>query len=102
MFASDNDPVAASEKLQAGLNDLEKWTRQWRIMMNRGRIRVTFTNRRDTWLPVDLNDLIPHRKIKFVTWSGDLIAVLRGRNTLRSVKVNKEININLGKMYSGF
>lgn len=28
LLASDNDPVAAAEKLQVGLNDLEKWARQ--------------------------------------------------------------------------
>ena len=50
-------PTAASERLQSGLDKIQKWLKTWRIKANESKsVPVTFTTRRETCPTVTLNN----------------------------------------------
>lgn len=54
---SHSSPLTASEQTQKHLNEAQKWFRNWRIKINETKSsHITFTLRRDTCPPVQLND----------------------------------------------
>jgi hypothetical protein len=64
IMASDQNPVTASQKLQAHLSQTEHWLLKWRMKANATKsTHVTFTTRKRTCLPVTLNNTeIPQEK----------------------------------------
>ena len=55
-LAVDLDPKKASAKLQNSLNEITAWLQKWRIKPNESKsIQVTFTTRKDTCPPVQIN-----------------------------------------------
>lgn len=55
-LAIDDNPAAASTKLQRCLKNISQWLKNWRIQPNENKsIHVTFTIRRETCPPVHLN-----------------------------------------------
>jgi len=47
----------ATEKLQTAINQMQKWTKKWRIHLNKSKsVHVNFTNRRFEHIPVNINN----------------------------------------------
>ena len=58
-LAIDNTVEIASERLQEHLTLVERWLKKWRIKVNESKSsHVTFTMRKDTCLPITLNNKI--------------------------------------------
>lgn len=56
ILASHDDPKEASKMLQNSINDVQNWMKRWRIRVNEAKSNhVTFTMRRDTCPPVQMN-----------------------------------------------
>jgi hypothetical protein len=52
----------ATEKPQEAVNQINNWTRRWRIKLNKAKsVHVNFTNKKTQYIPVTINDnKIPH------------------------------------------
>jgi hypothetical protein len=94
----DSDPAIASQKLQTGLLAIQIWFKKWRMEANESKsIHVTFTTRRETCLPVDINNVqLPQEEdVKYLglhldrrlTWHKHIFAN------------RKQLGISLTKMY---
>jgi hypothetical protein len=58
VIAIDHDPSIASQKLQASLLELQSWLYNWRMKVNETKsVHVTFTTRRQTCPPVQINNV---------------------------------------------
>jgi hypothetical protein len=58
VVAKDSDPVIASQTLQTDLLAIQNWFKKWRTKANESKsIHVTFTTRRETCPPVDINSV---------------------------------------------
>lgn len=58
ILASDTTATGASLKLQASLNNISKWLKDWRMRANEMKsVHVTFTLKRDTCPVVELNQI---------------------------------------------
>ena len=56
ILATDHRPDIASQKLQRSLDQIYQWLKDWRIKVNETKsIQVTFTTKRETCPPVNLN-----------------------------------------------
>lgn len=63
-IATHKDPATASKKIQNSLNNIEKWTKRWRIKVNEAKcVHVTFTTRHETCPIVQLNG-VSHKSRK--------------------------------------
>lgn len=57
VLSVDSDPIKASQKLQASLDKICRWTKCWGIKTNETKsVNVTFTTRKGTCPPVMIND----------------------------------------------
>jgi hypothetical protein len=68
-FADDTAILAAgssneepTEKLQTAVDQMQKWTKKWRIHLNESKsVHVNFTNRRFEHIPVNINNqMVPY------------------------------------------
>jgi hypothetical protein len=73
----DSDPAIGSQKLQTDLLAIKNWYKKWRMKANKSKsIHVTFTTRRETCPPVQINNVqFPKKKMSSIlgyTLRGDL------------------------------
>jgi hypothetical protein len=94
----DSDPAIASLKLQTDLLEILNWFKKWRMTANESKsTHVTFTTRRETCLPVHINNVqFPQEEyVKYLglhldrrlTWHKHIFAK------------RKQLGISLTKMY---
>jgi hypothetical protein len=58
ILALDDQPETATAKLQNGINNLEQWTKKWKIEVNQNKSEhITFTTRNLTCLTVQMNNV---------------------------------------------
>jgi hypothetical protein len=63
----DSDPAIASQKLQTNLLAIQNWFKNWRMKANGCKpIHVTLTTRKETFLPVHINNVMCNFKYKEV------------------------------------
>jgi hypothetical protein len=64
VLATDSDPAIASYKLQTNLLAIQNWFKKWRMKANVCKsIHVTFTTRKETCHPVQINNVqVPQKE----------------------------------------
>jgi hypothetical protein len=67
-LATDSDPGISSRELQTIPDAVQKWLKEWRIKANESKLaHVTFTTRRETCLPVHINNVhLPQQDVKCI------------------------------------
>jgi hypothetical protein len=94
----DSDSAIASQKLQTDILAIQNWFKKWRMKSNESKsIHVTFTTRRETCLPVHINNvqLLQKEDVKYLgihldkrlTWLKHIFAK------------RKQLGITLTKIY---
>jgi hypothetical protein len=68
LLATDSDWAIPLQKLQTNLAAIQNWSKKWRIQANKSKsVHVTFTIQRETWLPVQINNVqLPKEDVEYL------------------------------------
>jgi hypothetical protein len=69
IMATHSTPTTASMNIQAHLSKIEHWARKWRLKINETKFaHITFTLRKETCLPVHINQAIISDRNSQISW----------------------------------
>lgn len=98
LLATGQDMQTTIAKLQSAINNVNSWTRKWRIKLNEGKsTHVNFTNKHYVYLPVMINgQIVPHaNEAKYLGMTLD--AKLRWKSHVK--KKREQLGMKYRQMY---